>query len=123
MTWDFFGEEKKKTSISNSVKAEVYDRAKGKCEKCGKKLRFNEGHYHHTRLDAKTAKSVRFLCPECHYKHGHSRKVTEDGFFGNETKVVRKRVTKVNKPKKASETKKKSSPKKKRKPRDPFDLW
>ena len=123
MTWDFFGEERKKTTIKNSVKADVYDRAKGKCEKCGKKLKFNEGHYHHTRSDAKTSKGFRFLCPDCHYKYGHSRKVTKDAFFGNETKVVRKQVTEVKGTKKNSVTKSKSSPKKKRKPRDPFDLW
>lgn len=66
--------------------------AKGKCEKCGIKLKMNEGDFHHTRDPTVTprASSVRFLCPLCHRKYGHKRtvrKVNADTFW--ETKEVR----------------------------------
>jgi len=70
------GREPKKTHPMN-VKRAVYERAKGKCEKCGIPVEMSEGDFHHTRDPTVTprAKSVRFLCPTCHRKYGHKRTI------------------------------------------------
>ena len=99
MFWD----EKKRKSIPMKVKRQVYKRAKGKCEKCGIKLKMNEGDFHHTRDPTviPRASSVRFLCPLCHRRYGHKRttKKTET-LFGTEkeVRVKRQKVVKIKKP-------------------------
>jgi len=67
------------------VKRQVYKRAKGKCEKCGRSLTMREGDFHHVRDPTVTprAKSVRFLCPLCHRRYGHKRVTRKvETFFG-----------------------------------------
>ena len=108
---EMFWEEKKRKPIPMKVKRSVYKRAKGNCEKCGTPLKLNEGDFHHTRDPTVTsrAKTVRFLCPLCHRRHGHKRKTRKtETFWGTEkkTKLVRKDVVKIKKPvKKKSKTK------------------
>jgi len=84
-------EERSRVPIKASVKKAVFKRAKGKCESCGISLEPNEGDYHHTRdpTVSPIAKTVQFLCPNCHRRHGHKRTVrTETGFLTTQ-KVVR----------------------------------
>jgi hypothetical protein len=98
-------EERTRKPIPMKVKRQVYKRAKGRCEKCGIKLKMSEGDFHHIRDPTVTPRpsSVRFLCPLCHRKYGHKiivRKVDADTFW--ETKKVRivpKDVVKVKKKK------------------------
>ena len=117
MQLGFFDEPKRKT-IKTSVKREVYKRAKGRCERCGKKLPFTGGAtcYHHIRKPSisPTAKTVQLLCRNCHAEHGHKHKtVTRSGllFEEKETVIKRKRVKK--KPKIKKKTIKKTTKKKK----------
>ena len=110
----FFENKPKRKPIKMAVKKEVYKRAKGKCERCGEKLEFWEGDFHHTRSPSisPTAKTVEFLCPNCHRKYGHTRKTVkhEDLWStSTETKIKRHRVA-TNREKKP--TKKKASVKK-----------
>jgi hypothetical protein len=94
-------EEPTRKPIPMKVKRQVYKRAKGKCEKCGIKLKMCDGDFHHIRDPTVTPRvsSVRFLCPLCHRKYGHKRivrRVNTDTFW--ETKRVRtipKEVVKV----------------------------
>jgi hypothetical protein len=94
-------EEPSRKPIPVKVKRQVYKRAKGKCEKCGIKLKMSEGDFHHIRDPTVTprASSVRFLCPLCHRKYGHKRiirKVNTDTFWEKkEVKIVPKEVIKV----------------------------
>jgi hypothetical protein len=98
-------EERTRKPIPMKIKREVYKRAKGKCEKCGIKLKMNEGDFHHVRDPTVTprASGVRFLCPLCHRRYGHKiivRRVDADTFW--ETKRVRiipKDIVKKKKPK------------------------
>lgn len=81
----------------------VYERAAGKCEKCGRKLTMKEGDFHHTRDPnvVPRAENIRFLCPTCHRKYGHKRKtVKKETLFTIEKKVkiFRKDVVKIKKP-------------------------
>lgn len=100
-----FWEERTRKPIPMKVKREVYKRAKGRCEKCGIKLKMSEGDFHHIRDPTVTprASSVRFLCPLCHRRYGHKvvvRRVDADTFW--ETKRVRiipKDIVKKKKPK------------------------
>lgn len=99
-----FWEEKERKPIPMKVKRQVYERAKGRCEKCGRPLKMNQGDFHHTRDPTVTprASSVRFLCPTCHRIYGHKR-VTRtrdsDTFWEEkETKTVRQEVVKIKKP-------------------------
>lgn len=113
MQFGLFDEPKRKP-IKISVKKEVYKRAKGRCESCGKKLPFTGGAtcYHHriTPTISPTAKTVQLLCQNCHAEHGHKRKtVTHSGFLYEETETVVKRQ-KVRR--KRASTKKKATKKK-----------
>lgn len=115
MQFGFFDEPKRKP-IKKSVKKEVYKRAKGQCERCGKKLPFTGGAtcYHHIRKPtiSPTAKTVQLLCRNCHAEHGHKHKtVTRGGFLfeEKETVIKRKRVGR-----KRASTKKKKKPTKKK---------
>jgi len=102
--------ERKPTRVS--VRKEVYARAGGKCEKCGLSLPWGDrrGVFHHTRTPtvSPTAKTVQFLCRNCHAKYGHGYKtVTHSDIFGfteKETQIKRRKV----KPRKPKTTRKKS---------------
>ena len=64
--------------IRISVKREVYLRAEGRCEKCRIEIPWGDsrGRFHHNRDPSvsPTAKTVEFLCSECHAKYGHNVK-------------------------------------------------
>ena len=118
MQLGYFDEPKRKP-IKISVKKEVYKRAKGGCESCGKKLPFTGGAtcYHHRRTPtiSPTAKTVQLLCQNCHAEHGHKRKtVTRSGLLyeEKETVVKRKKVRRKVTSKKKKTTKKKTTRKK-----------
>jgi len=85
------------------VKRIVYERAKGKCQKCGTTLRIDEGDFHHKGKPTSTRpSSIVFLCPTCHRKYGHEwRTVKRETLLGveKERKLVRQRVVRK-KPKK-----------------------
>ena len=54
------------------VKRIVYERAKGKCQKCKAPLKINQGDFHHKGKPTSTRpSSIVFLCPTCHRKYGH----------------------------------------------------
>ena len=116
-----FLEEKKRVPISASVKKEVYARAGGKCERCGTKMTMKQGHFHHTRSPyvRAHAKTIQFLCPNCHSWRGHERttRTVRDFLFGEEkiVKVKRKKVSKIKPLKKGTSVKNKSKNKNKRK--------
>jgi len=99
--------------IPMKIKRAVYDRAKGKCEKCGIQLSIKEGDFHHTRDPTVTprATSIRFLCPTCHRKYGHRRVTREDNWGSKEVKIVRRKVVKTPRQKKKDLLKKLTVPK------------
>ena len=118
----FFEEKKKRKPIRMSVKKEVYQRTKGKCERCGIKMTLKRGNFHHTRSPtiSPTAKTVQFLCPNCHSWYGHKRKTrTSQDFFGDRKVVtvkrqkVRKAPTRKTSKSKSKKPKAKTSTKKK----------
>jgi 5-methylcytosine-specific restriction endonuclease McrA len=78
------------------VKRIVYERAKGKCQRCGTPLKMNEGDFHHKGVaTSERPSSIVFLCPNCHRKYGHEyRTVKHDTLFGleKEVRVIHKRV-------------------------------
>ena len=119
MQFGFFEKESRKP-IKISVKKEVYKRAKEYCECCAIKLTMSQGDFHHWRSPtvSPTAKTVQFLCPTCHRKHGHTRKViTHSGILGNEKeiKIIRHKVRRRKKiPTKKKPAKKKTPIRKKR---------
>jgi hypothetical protein len=98
-------EERTRKPIPMRVKRQVYKRARGKCEKCGIKLKMSEGDFHHIRDPTVTPRpsSVRFLCPLCHRKYGHKiivRRVNADTFWETKkVKIVPKDIVKVKKKK------------------------
>ena len=108
--------------ISASVKTEVYTRAKGRCESCGKRLIKSQGDYHHWRSPkmSPSASTVQFLCPDCHKKYGHIMKVVvHRGILRKwkETTIVRVKVKKhpqrkTAAPPKKQQIKKKTTPRK-----------
>jgi hypothetical protein len=111
-----------KKPISASVKTEVYQRAKGRCESCRDKLTRAQGDFHHwgSPKIASSAVTVQFLCPICHRKYGHTTKVvTHRGILRKwkETTIVRLKVGKHPKktgmlPRTKPKTKKKKATKK-----------
>ncbi|MBM3708552.1 MAG: hypothetical protein FJW69_09520 [Actinobacteria bacterium] len=94
--------EKIRKPIRTSVKKEIYERSGGKCQRCGLPIKWGskKGVFHHTRSPSisPTAKTVQFLCQNCHVEHGHSYKtVTHTNLFGfknKETRIERKKVRK-----------------------------
>lgn len=87
----YFDEKESRKPIRSSVKIEVYKRAKGCCECCAIPLEKAHGDFHHWRSPtiSPTAKTVQFLCPLCHRKYGHTRKVvTHHSLLGDEKEVV-----------------------------------
>ncbi len=100
-----WGEDEGRKPIPMKVKKTVYERAKGKCEKCGISLKMNEGDFHHIRDPTVIPRpqSVRFLCPLCHRRYGHKRTTrTTETLLGTETevRVVPQKVVKIKEPKK-----------------------
>jgi len=101
------GYEESRKPIKASVKTEVYKRAKGYCECCGIQLARIHGDFHHWRSPtiSPTAKTVQFLCPTCHRKYGHTRKVVTHYYItGDEKEIVTIRH-KVKRKKKATKKK------------------
>jgi hypothetical protein len=98
-----FWEDEGRKPLPMRRKRTVYKRAKGCCEKCGRKLSISEGDFHHTR-DPKViprAENIRFLCPLCHRRYGHKRKtISRETLLGTEkeVRIVRKDVVKIEKP-------------------------
>jgi hypothetical protein len=94
-------EEPTRKPIPIKVKRQVYNRAKGRCEKCGIHLKINEGDFHHIRDATVTprATSIRFLCPLCHRKYGHKRITRYDDWTGTEIKTIPRVVVKLRKKK------------------------
>jgi cytochrome c1 len=116
MQFGFFDEPKRKP-IKTIVKREVFKRAKGKCERCGIKMTMSQGHFHHTRKPSisPTAKSVQFLCPNCHSWHGHKRKtITRDKgtIFEEKEQITKRRAVKSKRTTRKKTTKKKMTKKK-----------
>ena len=112
-------EEKRRKPIRMSVKKKVYEQARGKCERCGIKMTMKQGNFHHTRSPyvSATAKTVQFLCPNCHEWYGHQRTTrTRSGFFFDE-KVVSIKREKVAKAKPSKKGKKSTKGKSKSKTR------
>lgn len=130
---DIFGKTESRKPILSSVKTQVYKRARGCCESCGLKLKKSEGDFHHWRTPniSPTAKTVQFLCPLCHRRYGHKRKVITVGnpIMGYTKKVkitrikvrkhTRKGQTKKTTRKKKSKSKKKTTKKKSLKKKTP----
>jgi hypothetical protein len=88
-----------KKPISPSVRAEVYDRADGRCESCRERLSKTQGEFHHFAQPRITpsAETVQFLCSSCHKTYGHAIKVVvHRGLLRKwkETTVVRLQVKK-----------------------------
>lgn len=98
-------DEPKRVPIPLSVKREVYERSGGRCENPQCKIKdhvmtMKEGHFHHTRKPSikPTAKTVQFLCPNCHTWHAHERKTKTEYGFLSESKVSIIKRKKVGKP-------------------------
>lgn len=94
-------EEPTRKPIPMKVKRQVYERAKGKCEKCRIPLEMNEGDFHHIRDSTVTprASSIRFLCPLCHRRYGHKRFARYDDWTGTEVRTIPREVVKLRKKK------------------------
>jgi len=114
-----WGKTESRKPILASVKTAVYKRAKGRCESCGLILKKSEGDFHHYRTPniSPTSKTVQFLCPICHRRYGHKRKViTHSNLITGdqkEVKIIRMKVRKHKKRKKKKTTHKKRKVKKK----------
>ena len=115
----FADDKPKRVPIPAKVKTEVYERAKGKCERCKIKMTKRQGNFHHTRTPSvrPTAKTVQFLCPNCHQWYGHKQKTrSSTSFFGPEKTRVTKRLKVAKVPQKSSSrSTKKPKPKPKKK--------
>jgi len=127
------GTQRKRVPIPASVKKEVWERAKGRCEYpgCNVALKWgNKGRgkvkaiFHHLRAPSvrPTAKTVLLLCPN-HHSIAHEYKTVKkrDLIFGEQKvrKVIRKDVAGKLKKRKTSQRKKKARSKRKRKKAPP----
>ena len=93
----------KRVPLPLKTKREVYERAGGRCESCGRPLKMNEGEFHHLRKPSvkSTASTIQFLCPTCHRKYGHEwRTRTVHTILGTEKRryIKRKKVRKHRSP-------------------------
>ena len=99
LLWD----EPTRKPLPMRVKRLVYERAKGKCQKCKTRLKINEGNFHHKGKPTSTRpSSIVFLCPNCHTKYGHYyTTIRRETLFGSETerRIHRQRIVRK-KPKK-----------------------
>jgi hypothetical protein len=89
--------EPKRKPIPLRVKRIVYERAKGKCRKCGTRLKMDEGDFHHKGKPTSTRpSSIVFLCPNCHRKYGHKYRIVKHetvwGGVEKERKIIRQRI-------------------------------
>ncbi len=89
----------KRVRLPSETKKKVYERAKKRCQSCGKPLKRNQGEFHHLRKPTvkSSPSTIQFLCPSCHKEYGHEWKTrTVRSIF--ETKkvpyIVRKKVRK-----------------------------
>jgi hypothetical protein len=94
----FGDKDEKSVRLRTETRKQVYERAKKRCECCGKPLKISQGEFHHLRkpsMDA-TPDTVQFLCGT-HHKLGHERKIkvkqTHLG-FQSKTIIRRRRVRK-----------------------------
>jgi 5-methylcytosine-specific restriction endonuclease McrA len=89
-------EEPDRRPVPSRVKRIIYERAKGKCQKCKIPLEIDEGDFHHKGKPTSTRpSSIVFLCPNCHRKYGHEYKtVKRETIWGveKERRIVRQRV-------------------------------
>ncbi|MEM2960594.1 MAG: hypothetical protein QXU67_03205 [Candidatus Bathyarchaeia archaeon] len=67
--------EEKRVPIPIETKKMVYERAKGRCERCGRLLKMSDSgaNFHHLRKPTTrpSPKYVQFLCAFCHKQYGH----------------------------------------------------
>ncbi len=81
--------EEKRVPIPIETKRVVYERAKGRCERCGIPLEMPDpgANFHHLRKPTTrpSPKYVQFLCVLCHKRYGH------DFISG---RIIRKKVRK-----------------------------
>ncbi len=99
--------EEKRVSIPASTKNAVYERAKRRCESCGRPMKMTDKgvQFHHIRKPTVKSRptTIQFLCATCHRKYGHDfRTITKKDPYGIETikemKVNRKKVRKHKSP-------------------------
>jgi len=96
--------EESRVPIPAKTKRIVYERAKGRCERCGRPLKMSDtgAHFHHLRKPTTRPRpqNVQFLCAFCHKQYGHefkSRTVGYDPITGKPRKkviIIRKKVRK-----------------------------
>ena len=96
--------EEKRVPIPAKTKKAVYERAKGRCERCGRPLKMSDSgaNFHHLRKPTTRPRpeNVQFLCAFCHKQYGHefkSRTIGYDPLTGKPKKkiiVIRKKVRK-----------------------------
>lgn len=72
-----FDREEARIRLSTATRMQVYENVDGRCERCGRQLREEQGEFHHTRKPSLRSqpKTIQFLCHKCHTKYGHKRKV------------------------------------------------
>jgi hypothetical protein len=90
--------DEKKVKLGTELRRQVYERAKKRCECCGKPLKISQGEFHHLRKPCTDANplTIQFLC-NAHHKLGHERKIkVKQTLSGIQTKTIikRKRVRK-----------------------------
>jgi len=92
--------EEKRVPIPSDTKKAVYERAKRRCECCGRPLKMNQGEFHHRREPTVKSRplTIQFLCGTCHKNYGHEYYTIpkRDIHPGpkKETRIKRKRVRK-----------------------------
>ena len=89
-------EEPDRRPLPLRTKRIVYERAKGKCQRCKIYLKINQGDFHHKGKPTSTRpSSIVFLCPTCHRKYGHKyRTIKRESIWGveKERRIIRQRV-------------------------------
>ena len=105
-----FSSTRTRKPLRTSTKRAVYQKASGKCARCGMPIRWGsrKGTYHHTRTPSvrSTAKTVQFLCQNCHSEAHEYKTVRRSGLFETKkvVKIVRKRLRKKSSPIKRKRT-------------------
>jgi len=88
----YVDEDESRAAIPAHVKREVYNRFNKRCESCGMKLLMNQGQFHHLRSPTvkPTAKTIQFLCRNCHGMYGH--KIKQGKFIRIKVRKRRRKV-------------------------------
>jgi len=92
--------DEKRVRLLAETKKKVYERAKKRCQCCGRPLKINQGQFHHLHKPNLRSRpsTIQFLCPTCHNNYGHEWKTrTVSTLLGGTKKVTymkRKRVRK-----------------------------